>query len=538
MKRDFLKLQTKIALLTIIIVLISISSIMFFMTRWMTDNIRKETDNNISNVANMLAKSPIVFEGLSNNSKQFMVQPYIMSLLESTKNIEVMVVADMEGIRVAHPNPERIGGPFVGGDEKDVLKGKTYISEAVGTLGHQIRAFVPVYDKGGRQVGFVMVGALTENIVKIKKQNQKNLILFSTIGIIIGIVGAFILSTNIKKSLLGLEPKEISKMYLEKKGMLDAIHEGIVAIDADLKITLVNDSAIELLGLEKGNIIGRQITDVFPTSRLQEVLQTGESEYNREQRINNTIIITNRVPIVDSNVIVGAIATFRDKTMITKMAEEITGVSQMVESLRANTHEFMNKLHIVLGLIQLGDVEAATNYIVSVTERQQQILNLTMKKIKDPMVAALILGKFSRAKELGISLLLEEGSYLLKRDHKINSHALVTILGNLIENAFDAVASASFEEKTVKLLVRENDKQIKICVVDNGVGIGKEELKHIFRRGYSTKEGNRGVGLALVQEVIDTLNGKITVKSEINKGTNILVVLPKGEFLSDTSSNS
>ena len=538
MKRDFLKLQTKIALLTIIIVLISISSIMFFMTQWMTDNIRKEAENNISNVANMLANSPVVFDGLSNKSQQFMVQPYTMKLIESTKNIEVMVVADMEGIRVAHPNPERIGGRFVGGDEKDVLKGKSYISEAVGTLGHQIRAFVPVYDKGGRQVGFVMVGALMESIDKIKKQNQKNLILFSAVGIIIGIIGAFILSTNIKKSLLGLEPKEISKMYLEKKGMLDAIHEGIVAIDADLNITLVNDSAIELLGLEKDNIIGQPISEVFPTSRLQEVLLTGESEYNREQRINNTVIITNRVPIVDNNAIVGAIATFRDKTMITKMAEEITGVSQIVESLRANTHEFMNKLHIVLGLIQLGDVEAAINYIVSVTERQQQILNLTMKKIKDPMVAALILGKFSRAKELGILLQLDEDSYLLKRDYKINSHVMVTIIGNLIENAFDAVSAASCDEKLVKLLIKENDRQIKIRVVDNGIGISEEGLRYIFRRGYSTKECNRGVGLALVQEVIDTLNGTITVKSEINEGTNILVALPKGEVVSDSSSNS
>lgn len=528
MKKDPLKLKTKITLLTIVIVLISISSIMFFMTGWMTENIRNEVKNNITNVAKLLSNNPIVFEGLSNPTHQFMVQPYTMKLLEATKNIEIIVVADMQGIRVAHPYPERIGGRFVGGDEKEVLKGKAYISEAIGTLGHQMRAFEPVYDKGGRQVGFVMVGVLTENIYKIERENQKRLILFSAVGIIIGTIGAFILSTNIKRTLLGLEPKEISKMYLEKKGMLDAIHEGIIAIDGDLRITLVNDSAIELLGLEKENIVGKPITDVFPTSKLQEVLETGESEYNREQLINNTIIISNQVPLRDKDTIIGAIATFRDKTMLTKMAEEITGVRQIVESLRANTHEFMNKLHVVLGLLQFGDVEGATKYIVSETERQQQIVNLIMKKIKDPMVAALILGKFSRAKELGIHLHLELESYLLRREDRINSHVLVTIIGNLIENAFDAVSATGNDIKSVRLLIKENEKQIKLRVVDNGIGIKPEEQNKIFKRGYSTKEGSRGVGLALVQEVIESLNGIIIVESGLDQGTTIHINIPKG----------
>ncbi len=537
MKKDFLKLNTKIALLTIAIVLISISSIMFFMTRWMTDNMRKEVENNISNVAQLMAASPIVLDGLRDASLRYKVQPYIKRLLAETKNIEVMVVVDMAGIRLAHPTPERIGQRFVGGDERDVLEGKTYISEAIGTLGHQMRAFVPVFD-GDKQVGFVMAAALTENIDKVRRQNQRNLILFSTIGIIIGIIGAFILSTNIKKTLLGLEPREISKMYLEKKGILDAMHEGIVAIDADLKISLVNDSAIELLNLQKDNIIGRQITEVFPTSRLPEVLQSGESEFNREQRINDTIIISNRVPLKDRETIIGAIATFRDKTMITKMAEEITGVKQIVESLRANTHEFMNKLHILLGLLQLGDIDKATQYIISVTERQQQIINQIMKKIKDPVVAALVLGKFSRAKELGIFLQLETDSYLSQREDKINSHALVTIIGNLLENAFDAVASDAKADKSVKLLIKENDRYIRLRIIDNGIGIREEEKAHIFVRGYSTKEGSRGVGLALVKEVVESLKGEILLQTELSNGTNILVNLPKGEGYNDKRSDS
>ena len=533
MKKDSIKLKTKITISIIVIVLISISSIMFFMTRWMTDNIRKEVENNIMNVAQLIANNPIVVEGISTSAHRFIVQAYSEKLLNVTKNVEIIVVADMDGIRIAHPNPARIGGRFVGGDEKEVLKGETYISEAVGTLGRQIRAFVPVYDKGGKQIGFVMTGTLTESIDKVKRQNNKRLLLFSLVGIIIGTLGAFTLSTSIKKTLLGLEPKEISKMYLEKKGILDAIHEGIIAIDAESNITLVNDSAIELLGLEKENIMGKQITEVFPTSRLHEVLESGESEYNREQLINNTVIISNRVPLKDKDITIGAIATFRDKTMITKMAEEITGVHQIVESLRANTHEFMNKLHVVLGLIQLGDTKEATKYIVSETESQQQIVNLVMKKVKDSMVAALILGKFSKAKELGVKLQLETESYLLKREDRINSQVLVTIIGNLIENSFEAVSHTANEIKSVSLLIKETEKQIKIRVIDNGVGISTEDFNNIFKRGYSTKEGNRGVGLALVQEAIETLNGEITLQSKINLGTSILVTIPKGVKLSD-----
>ncbi|QIB27951.1 2-hydroxycarboxylate transporter family protein [Caloranaerobacter azorensis] len=218
---------------------------------------------------------------------------------------------------------------------------------------------------------------------KLKKKAVLHLIFLAYTGILAGIIAAFLLANNIKKTLMGLEPNEIIKLYNEKVGMLDAIHEGIIAIDKDCKITLVNDSALDILQIKDKykpeEIIGKPVTDIFHTSRLPKVLETGIAEYDKEQRINDTIIVTNRVPIKDNGKIVGAIATFRDKTKITRLAEEVTGVKQIVQALRANTHEFLNKLHVILGLLHLGEIEEAKKYIVNITESQQQIISMIIK---------------------------------------------------------------------------------------------------------------------------------------------------------------
>ncbi|MDF2636943.1 MAG: signal transduction histidine kinase regulating citrate/malate metabolism [Pelosinus sp.] len=525
-----LNLQTKIMMLTFIIIFVSIAITISFTTQWVIGNVQKEIETSIMNVAQIIATTPVVVNSLSNKAKDDVLQNFVERILENTSKVEIIVVADMKGIRHAHPNRDRIGKRFVGGDDHNVLKnGDTYISEATGTLGRAIRAFVPVYDQKGDQVGFVMAGTLTQTVQHVKKQSMVIVFFSSLVGLSIGTAGAFLLSRNIKKKLLGLEPEEILKLYIEKKGMLDAIHEGIIAIDEHSNITLVNDSAIKLLQIKEENIMGRNILDIFPTSRLPEVLETGIAEYDREQALNDTIIITNRIPIVDGDKFVGVIATFRDKTMVTKLAEEVTGIKQIVDALRANTHEFMNKMHVILGLIQVGELEEAKRYIISETERQQQIISLVMNKIKDPTVAGLILGKFSRAKELGIGMKIDLESTLEKKMGRIHSSTLVMIIGNLLENAMDAVKQSDKVEKMVKLKLKESEEQIVIEVKDNGIGIRKEDLSFIFNRGFTTKESSRGVGLALVKEAIDSLGGQIEVSSIYGQETKFKVNIPKGE---------
>jgi sensor histidine kinase regulating citrate/malate metabolism len=198
-----------------------------------------------------------------------------------------------------------------------------------------------------------------------------------------------------------------------------------------------------------------------------------------------------------------------------------------VEALRANNHEFLNKLHVILGLIQLNKLDEAKKFIAHVTERQQHVLSHVMKNIKDTAVAALILGKISRAKELGIELRISEDSFLEMTKGKITGSSIVTIIGNLIENAMDSFNTSNKEIKEIRLTVREDDNTIFLRVEDNGEGIKKDNLNSIFLPGFSTKEGNRGRGLPKIKRIIENLGGNIEVASEEKIGTTFEVTLTK-----------
>jgi len=531
--KKVIKLQTKLALLIIIVVFISISIVIIFVTSWMTNIIESKVKTNIMNIGEMVAHSTEIRKSLEVKDPNKKIGPYVDTLLKTINQVEYIIVADMDGIRYSHPKPDMIGKKFVGGDEYRVLKNhETYISEATGTLGEALRVFIPIYGSDNKsEIGFVSVGTLTQSIEKAKTTAVWYIVLISLGGLSVGILGAFLLSQNIKKTLLGLEPEEITNLYNEKMGIIDAIYEGLVAIDNQGRITIINDSAIKILQLEdnfdKNLLIGRNIEEVIPTTHLISVMETGASEYDKEQSINNTIIMSNRVPIKHREVIVGAIATFRDKTEVTRLAEELTGVKQIVEALRANNHEFMNKLHVILGLIYIGESEEAKKYITNITEKKQKLLSEVTNKIKNPTIAALILGKFSRAKELKINLVLDEATNIENSLENISNNVLVTIIGNLIENAMEAASKSINEDKYVNVRIQEETKEIKIEIQDSGIGIEKEYINTIFERGYTTKTGSSGVGLALVKEDIENLKGEITVVSKLNEGTIITVLLPK-----------
>lgn len=538
MQKIHVKLQTKITILVIIIVFLSIATATLFTSRWYLNNIRLEVEKNVMNTGQLLSRSPIVIERLQNPTGINELQPFVMSILGSTKDIDIIVVADMDGIRHAHPVEERLGFRVVGGDDNDVLEfGKSYTSYATGTLGSQVRSFTPVYDTSGKQLGYVLVGVLTTTLDLAQSQIMRTVWLAAFFGLVLGSTGAFFLAKSIKKVLLGQEPEDIAKLYLEKEGILETIHEGIIAIDKNKKITLINNSAVEMLGIKNTDSLGKLIDDVVPNSRLRHVLETGIPEYDKEQIVNGAVIITNRVPIYDGEKLVGALATFKDKTDVINLAEELTGVRQLVDGLRANTHEFMNKLHVILGLIELNELQEAKKYIVNVDSIQSQIINMIIGRIKEPKVAGLLIGKLSRAKELGIDMVVEDDTYLGKMKDEIMSNRMLTIIGNLLENAMDALNSKSSDNKSIHIRIKEEENDIRINVRDNGVGIDDRDLENIFNRGYSTKEGNRGLGLTMIKENLDTIGGVIDVQSAKGMFTEFNATMPK-EVLDDKPTHS
>ena len=522
-------LATKITILTTIVIFISLIISGAF-SIWMEMNtIQNYSEITVMNISKGLAKDKEVIESLKSGNK-LRCNLYVNKIREQLENIQFITVCDMNSIRYAHPDPEKVGKVFVGGDNKRIIEtGESYISVATGTLGNSLRAFAPVIDNSGKQIGFITSGTLISNIAKIKTQSIHFFSISFGISLFFGIAGSALLARSIKKTLLGLEPYEIIRLYNEKNGMLNAIHEGILAIDSEHRITMINESALKILNVDTDpdEIIGQNILDIFPSTKLLEVMKTGENQYNQEDIINQTLVVANRIVIKNRNWISGAIATFQDKTMLTLLAEEITGVNQVIGALRASNHEFKNKLHVILGFIHSGRYKNAENFIMDITEDQDQRIYSITKKIKNATIAALLLGKLSRARELKINLIINQSSYL-DADSYIYNNDLITIVGNLLENSFEAVEKKGGEEKDVFFFIRNDSRTINITVRDTGAGIEKSDINRIFERGYTTKNSSNGVGLDLVKKSVDNMHGEIEISSEPGKGTEINIILKTG----------
>lgn len=533
-------LQSKITITNILLMTIILIITIFITLNFSINIFESKLESNILNISNSIAKNPMVIDSLGAKNINEELNKYIDEVLKYSEDIDIIVIADKSGKRYYHPIKENIGKVFVGGDEKEVLeRNKSYISEATGTLGNQKRVFTPVNNSNGDVIGFVMVSTLIENIHKLKNNILQEYLVVALIVFSIGILVSIYLSKNIKKSLLGYEPDQFTKLYLQREEVLTSLEEGIVAVDKDGKIIIFNKSAINMLDINDGeNIQGNFIHNVFEDSKLLDTIKSGISEYNNEIIINKAIIISDRIPIIENKNVIGAVAILRNKTEVTKLAEELTGVNQVIEALRANTHEFMNKLHVILGLIQINQVEEAKKYIVNVTEEQKSLINLIINKIKDPSIAALIIGKVSRSKEVGIKLNLASNSYLDNNNKFLDRNDLITVIGNLIENSVDAINEGSNEIKEIDLLIYNDERTLIISIDDTGKGIKYEYLDSVYQKGFSTKGDNRGRGMYLIKKIVDKNDGIIEIQSEKNIGTSITVTISNKEIEYDKCINS
>ncbi|HDR4604772.1 MULTISPECIES: sensor histidine kinase [Bacillus] len=477
-------------------------------------------------IAHIVANDSIVIDGLIGKADTSAIQTYTNRILKNT-GVQFIVVMDMNGIRKSHPNPQKIGHHFIGGDEGPALKGKEHVSLAEGTLGISMRVFVPVFSETGEQLGAVAVGISADNVKERVKESRHIIYIGVGVGVLVGMIGAILLARHIKKSLFGLEPHRIAKILEERNTMLQSVKEGIIAVDKEANVTLINNEAKRLFkksGLEE-DFIGKDVELYMPNSHIKEVLQTGEVQLNEEQNIYGITIVTNRVPLYVKGEIVGAIATFRDKTEIRKLAEELTGIRLYAEALRAQSHEFMNKMHVVLGLTHMKQYEELQKYISGMVSEHQYEIGGVMKRIKSPVFAGFLLGKLSYAREKNIKLIISEDSYMPEIDDESITHELITIVGNLIDNALEAVTNC--EKKQVEVEIQYGNTLI-ITVQDTGKGIQEKEIEALFTKGYSTKGDNRGYGLYLVKESIQRINGEIHMHSLVGKGTKITIEIPKG----------
>lgn len=440
-------------------------------------------------------------------------------------NCAFVVFLDMKSYRYTHPNSELVGKKFTGGDEAQALQGETYSSKATGVSGPSIRAFAPIYDFDEQQVGVVVVGFTQPEISLYMSKIYQ--IFYKVIPISIGLVLliSLILSNHIKKLLFGLEPIEIATLLKERETMLQSVKEGIIAINKDNKITVINQAAKNLFPPDT-EFIGQPVEEVIPTTRLPETVETGQAEYDDLQILNNNTILTNRIPLVIGKEIVGAIATFRPLTEVNRLAEELTGVKKIVAALRARTHEFQNKLHVISGLIQLESYEEAIKYITSISNKEQSYIGFLTEHINNSTILALLIGKASEAEEKQINFEIDENSNLYFLPECFDENSMVVILGNLIDNAFDALEGLTTNRKKILVSIQQDEKNILLQVKDWGNGIPYEIREHIFQEGFSTKgKAGRGLGLINIKKRVDAYGGRIDLVSNQN-GTVFTIHLP------------
>ena len=383
----------------------------------------------------------------------------------------------------------------------------------------------------GEVVGYIVTGYSDEIVNNSTIDSVLFLLLMTVLGLVVGIWGAIYLAKRIKSVLFGYEPEEIARMLRERDILLNSVREGIVNVNSNGRITLVNSEASVLLqqaGIKNvSEIMGMNASDVLKRLPINDIIKDGKTLVDASVKIGNTIFILTAVPLLleDKNII-GAVLTFRKKSVVEEMANQLTGFKNYATALRAQTHEFMNKMHVIMGLIDMKAYDELKNFTQEIAYNRQSEVSYVVTRLKDITLSGFILGKISRSRELDIDFSLTEESELHSELDVPSVHDIVLIAGNIIENAFDALKNFD-GERIVNLSILDFDREIVIVVEDSGPGMDESIRKHIFQRGFSSKcESGHGFGLYLVKHSIDSLNGSISVESAPGEGTIFTVRLP------------
>jgi two-component system CitB family sensor kinase len=329
----------------------------------------------------------------------------------------------------------------------------------------------------------------------------------------LGAGGSLLLASRLKRQTFGLEPYEIAGLLEEREASLQGIHEGAIATDRDGTITLANDEARRLLGLPSV-VVGRKVSQVLPAGRLLKFLTGGLNDQDEVLLAGDRVLVASRRAIRVRGQEIGHVATLRDSTELAGLSRGL-GIDSLSDALRAQAHEFSNRLHTIAGLVELGRGEEAMKLIAKTSGVHQELSEALLDRLGDPVLGALLLAKAATASERGIELQVSED--LVLTTGTLDPESLITLLGNLIDNGLDAAASAA-GGRWVAVSVSIQDGDLVLQVHDSGPGVADEVAEQIFQEGFSTKSRagrrRRGFGLALALQVARRSGGDISVRNE------------------------
>ncbi|MBE3514435.1 sensor histidine kinase [Enterobacter cloacae complex sp. I2] len=521
MRKRPMKLNTLVTLMVCAIIGSVLLVVFALYSVQITRATRDDVKDTALGIARTLADSPDIKRGLMASPQAGIIQP-VAQAVTKRNDLLFTVVTDLRGVRYSHPNEALLGLHFIGDDLTPALEGKENVSVNRGALAEALRVFTPVYDDRHDQIGVVVVGISLNKVEDQIARGRLNAVWTILFSVLMSSLAIWGLVRVLKRILFGLEPYEISALFEQRQAMLQSLREGVMAVDMHGRVTMINHTAREILLLTSGQHSESSSEPLLAS--LREVSKTGIARQDQEIGCNGRLLLCNMVPVKSQNQVIGAISTFRDKTEISQLMQRIDGMVNYVDALRSHTHEFMNKLHVILGLLHMKRYDKLEEYIIQTAQNYQTDIGAIQRKVKSPVIAGFLLGKINRAKEAGVTLTLAEESQLPDTTNEEQVAVLITVLGNLIENALDAMEGQP--EGEIGLLLHYQNGWLSGEVSDDGPGIDPERLEAIFTKGYSTKGENRGVGLFLARQQIQNLGGDITVESEPGVFTQFFVQIP------------
>ncbi|MFI0351901.1 ATP-binding protein [Actinomadura sp. 9N407] len=499
-------------------------------------------------VALTLADAPSVRGALSSPDPSKALQPYAERVRHDT-DVDFITIMNPQGIRYTHPNPSRIGQHFVG-NMAPALAGRTFSETYTGTLGPSVRTVTPVFDDADRVVALVAVGITIRTISAELRERLVPLIAVALAVLALGIGGSSLVSARLRRQTRGVAPGELRGMFDYYEAILHAVREGLVLLDGDGRVVLCNDAARELLDL-RGEPQGEEAGRLGLPAELVGAMNSADPRSDEIHVGDTRVLVVNTAPVRSRDRAMGNVVTLRDHTELQALLGELDTVRGFAESLRSQAHEAANRLHTVVSLVELDRPDQAVEFATAELRTAQRLTDRVVGAVREPVLAALLLGKSTEAAERGVDLAVADDITIEGAEGAIEPRDLVTILGNLIDNAVDAAiegaaiegagtegagkqgtaieGTAEDRPPRVTVTARTGAGELVIEVSDTGPGLDPARAQEMFRRGWTTKTaegpaGPRGLGLALVGQAVRRYRG--TIEVERDGGALLRVRLP------------
>ena len=506
--------------------MILLSVTMAVTMRYAIQTFQGKIDEILISTVESLRSTPTVREMILTGVCDQEMDEYLDGVIEYTDDLDYITVANTDSIRVYHVDDDKIGKLFEGGDQYRALEGECYMTDTKpGNRDVSRRAFGPVYDEDGNIIGFVMAAARHIRIDELRREIYETYLNLGLLLLICTLIFTSVLAMYLGKRLRGVKTDDMIRMYLTQNDVINALDEGLISFDNTGRIRLVNAATARILGTGAKSLVGRNIDDILRAEDGTSLRDRG----NDRLQSNRPNIMVRGVQLPDANLWARQVLILADKTEVARYTEDLFGTRHMVNTLRANNHEFMNKLQIISGLLQMGRVEEAQGYIGDIAQVHEYIQGPVLQRIRNTGVAALILGKGSNMRERDVGFVLMTNSWLPEQSRYLSTNELVTVVGNLLENAIEATYPIPAEDlRAVSLQITEDDKGLMIQVGDTGTGIAEHDLPRLFAAGFTTKgAAGRGVGMSRIKEIVDRRGGSIEVETEPGSGTTFTLIFSR-----------